>query len=183
MIARKSVASYVFPVFFGQRYRWLIKPFWGQKMSRNNPFRHFFVACPSPLSYKGIGTRRACDTNAPLTKAPIRRRHWLTLSLHVRAKDANQTRSLLSVARSWNESKSQQWTTIAQSGLCSKTEPISGSMLNRSFASRPITQTGKLTTTNASNAGQLSGQNNPLCIINHEPACNGRVFLLSGGVL
>jgi len=93
------------------------------------------------------------------------------------ARDANQTRSLLSVAKSLSESKSQQWTMIAQSGLCSKTEPISHSMLSRSFASRPITQTGKLTTTNASNAGHLCAANNTFFNINTNPLKGGFCLL------
>jgi hypothetical protein len=58
-------------------------------------------------------------------------------------------------------SKSQQWTTIAQSGFSSKTEPTSDSMLSRSFASHPIFPTGKLTTIDESNAGHLCTANNP----------------------
>jgi len=42
--------------------------------------------------------------------------------------------------------------------------------LNRSFASRPIIQTGKLTTTSRSNAGHLCAANNGLFNIKPEPA-------------
>jgi hypothetical protein len=53
-------------------------------------------------------------------------------------------------------------------------------MLNRSFASRPITRIGKLTTTNASNAGHLCAANNPLCITNTQPAGRRVLFFDSG---
>jgi hypothetical protein len=108
------------------------------------------------------GRARCFHIERVLTKAPDKRRQWLRVRLHVPLRDANQTRSRLSVARSWKESKSQQWTMTAQSGLCSKTEPISHSMLNRSFVSRPIFPTGKLTTTDASNAGHRCTANNSL---------------------
>jgi hypothetical protein len=107
------------------------------------------------------GTRSGIGRNASLTKAPDKRRQWLRVSLHVPARDANQTRSLLSVARSLKESKSRPWTMTAQSESFSKTEPISDSMLSRSFASLPIFPIGKLTTTNASNAGHLCTANKP----------------------
>jgi hypothetical protein len=122
--------------------------------------RDFFFAMISLAGYIRDGLRRVCGTDAALTKAPVRRRHWLPLSLPVHARDANQTRSLLFGARSLNESKFRPWTTTAQSGFSSRIEPTSGSILNRSFASGPITQTGKLTTTNASNAGHLCAANN-----------------------
>jgi hypothetical protein len=144
-------------------------------------FRFFFVAICFALGYKGNGTRRVCGTDAPLTLSPTRQAIWLRVRLlYPPARDESQTLSLSFAARSLNESKSQQWTTTAQSGLCSKTGHISHSMLNRSFASLPIFPTGKLTTTNLSNAGHLSVPNSQLCITKHEPACNGRVlsFLL-----
>jgi hypothetical protein len=165
----------------GQEYTCLIK---GKGVPFSCRDRFFSLAVRLPLVYKGNGTRRASNTNAPLTLSPTRQAIWLRPRLlHVPARDASQTHSPLSGARSWNESKSQQWTTIAPLGLCSKTEPISGSTLSRSFASLPIFPIGKLTTTNASNAGHLSALNNPLCVTNHKPACNGRVLsFVAGGV-
>jgi hypothetical protein len=105
--------------------------------------------------------------------------NWLPVRVHVPRQDANQIRSLLSVAKLLNESKSQPWTTTAQSGLCSKTKPTSGSILSRSFVSRPIFPTGKLTTTDASNAGHLSVPNNNFPNTKPEPA--ERRVLYCGG--
>jgi hypothetical protein len=151
-------------------------------MSLNKLFRSFFVACRSPLSYKGIGTRRALNTNAPLTLSPTRQAIWLR-QLYPPAKGASQTRSQLSGARSWSESKSQQWTMIAPLGLCSKTEHISDSMLSRSFGSHRIFPIGRLTTIAELSGGHLSARNNQTRITNHEPACNGRVLsCVAGGV-
>jgi hypothetical protein len=120
----------------------------------------------------------AFDTERALTTNHLHEKgeSWLP-KVYVPAPNGNQTPSQLSEARSSNESKSQQWTTIAQSELCSKTELISGSMLSRSFASLPIFPIGKLTTTNASNAGQLSVPNNQLSITNTEPAERRVLFL------
>jgi hypothetical protein len=123
-------------------------------------FASFSLLSIQDHAISGIGTGQRVNADTPLTKAPDKRRQWLRVSLHVPARDANQTRSLLSVARSLSESKSQPWTTTSQSGLCSKTERISHSMLSRSFASLPIFPTGKLTITNASNAGHLCTANN-----------------------
>ena len=117
------------------------------------------------------------NTERALTKAPDKRRQWLRVRLHVPPRDANQTRSLLSVARSLNESKSRQWTTTAQSAFSFKIEPISDSMLNRSFVSLLIFPTGKLTITNASNAGHRCTANN-----NQRPAAR-RVFCILSNVM
>ena len=112
-----------------------------------------------------------CDhERSPNLSHHSRRRNWLRVRINAHAQDANQTRSLLSVARSLKESKFQPWTTIAQSGFCSKTEPISDSILIRSFASHPIILTGKLTTTSRSNAGRLCAANNNFPNIKPEPA-------------
>jgi hypothetical protein len=119
-----------------------------------------------------VGTRYGSSRNASLTTNPPsyeRRDSWLP-EVYVPARGTKKTRSLLPEARSLNESKSQHMTTTAQSGLCSKTERISGLISVRSFASHPITQTGKLTTTNGSNAGHLSARNNTLFNIKPEPA-------------
>ena len=62
----------------------------------------------------------ACDTERALTLSPVRQAIWLHPRLHVPARGANQTPSLLSVAKWLSESKSQQWTTIAQSGIMFK---------------------------------------------------------------
>ena len=60
-------------------------------------------------------------------------------------------------------------------GIMFKDRTYLGFDLTRSFASRPITPTGKLTTTNLSNAGHLSAPNNSFSNIKSEPA-ERRVF-------
>jgi hypothetical protein len=127
------------------------------------------------VRYYATSAKTGCadvvSIGASLTKAPHWEAQWLPQRvLHVPTRDARKTRSLLFAERSLNESKSQQWTTIAQSAFSSKIEPISVSMLNRSCGSRLIFPTGKLTTTDASNAGHLSAQNDDSSNLNTEPA-------------
>jgi hypothetical protein len=165
----------------GQAYTYLIK---GKGVPFSCRDRFFSLAVRLSLGYKGIGTRRVCGTDTPLTLSPTRQAIWLRVRLlHVPERDENQTPLPWFAARSLSASKSQQWTTIAQSGFSSKTEPISGSMLSRSFASHLIFPIGKLTTTAELNAGHLSVPNNPRCIFKHEPACNGRVLFSAGSTV
>lgn len=137
----------------------------------------FPFECLWNQGYKVSGPRPRCSASAALTKIHLHRgEKWLTASVPP-ARNANQTRSLLSEARLSNELKSQQTTTTLQSGLCSKTEPISVSILSRSFGSHRIFPIGKLTTTNRSNAGHLSVPNNTFSNITPKPA-EKRVYLL-----
>src|SRR5579884_210951 len=127
--------------------------------------------------YKVSGPRPRCSASAALTKIHLQRgEKWLTASV-TPARDANQTRSLLSGAKSLNELKSRQTMMTSQSGFSLKTEPISGLTLTRTFASHLIFPTGKLTTINASNAGHLFVPNNTFSNITPKPA-EKRVYLL-----
>jgi hypothetical protein len=136
-------------------------------------FAVFLLLSACAYAKRTVGPRFGVSRNAALTTHPPsyeRRDSWLPLSVHVPRRDANQTHSLLSVARSLNESKSRPCLMTAQSGFFSKTEPISGLTLTRSFGSLQIFRTGKLTTTNRSNAGNLSVPNNAFSNLKPEPA-------------
>jgi hypothetical protein len=91
------------------------------------------------------GRASATNTSAALTTnhLPLKGDPGLVTSVHVPTRDANETASLKSKARSLKASNSCPLKADTQLGSCSKTERISASTLNRTSHFPLICRTGK----------------------------------------
>jgi hypothetical protein len=125
----------------------------------------------------GNGMRYGYSRNAPLTKAPDKRRQWLRARVSKSSVTSASTSSLKQKARSllmWN-CLSHPITTSLRS--CFRTKLRSLSILIRVSRLLQSLSVGSLAATGHSNDGDLSSASNDLANTNTTPAFSGRVFL------
>src|SRR5438270_13645489 len=116
--------------------------------------RSFFVAMNSTSGYIRDGLRQRVNADAILTKLPLVEARWLSLSVpksaHISAFSDSRRQRARSLPK-WN------WPflpTTASLKSSFRIRPRSASILSRASWFIPNSQTGKLETTNPSNAGK-----------------------------